>query len=417
MINNYICGLDIGSSKIAATVAIVKKRRIADVFFDHIPSQGIKQGAIVNAIGLVNAVSKLLKNLKTKTGLRIKFLSINISGQDIVTKHSRAIVPLAERGNKVITLSDIQNANEQARILGSSLDEEIIHAIPSAYTIDSKSNIVNPLGLYSHRLEVDLYLVCGKISSIQSLTRAVNQSGYEIKNLSFSGLAASRVVFDKERKEGVYLFCDIGSDTTELLLFNSGLLKDVAVLPFGGNDLTQRLQEALKIPFDLAEEIKRAHGIIGELHPIGEDKEILVKKSEFYKPIKQKLVSEIITSAAKWICAQIKEAVEKKIPSYEIDHFVVVGRTVLLEGFIETLESTLSVPVKLGRISDSCIPSFVKEDNALSGLKYLTYLTSLGLICQDMEDRASGFFPLVQPSKNFLLKAVNRFKDVYQEYF
>jgi cell division protein FtsA len=417
MLNNYVCALDIGSSKIVAAVAKMRKRRIENIFFDSVPSKGVRHGTIVDSINLVEAVTKLMKNLKAKSGINIKLININISGQDILTKHSRAIVPLAERGSKVITLLDIQKVNEQARILGSSLDEEIIHAIPLTYSIDSKSNIANPLGLYSHKLEVDLYLVCARLSCVQSLARAINQSGYEIKNLFFSGLASSTVVFDKELKEGTNLFCDIGSETTELLVFSSGELKDIEILSFGGNDLTASLQDALKIPFELAEEIKTSYGIVGESQQISIDKEILVKKNDFYKPIKQRIVSEVITSSAKLICAHIKESVDKKIPAYEVNNFIIVGRTVLLEGFIETLENTLSITVKLGRILNPGIPSSIKEVSTLSQTAYLTYLTSLGIICSALTDRTVGTLPVNEPSKNIIVKTFNRFKEAYQEYF
>ncbi|MFH0826668.1 MAG: cell division protein FtsA [Candidatus Omnitrophota bacterium] len=415
MLNRTICALDIGSSKCAAGVAVVNRRRITDIFLESIPSKGIKNGAIVDSASLIDTVGTLLKGLRQRSGIKIKFINVNISGQDILTKHSRAIVPLAERGNKVITAADVQCANEQARLLGSSLDEEIIHTVPSAYAIDSKSNIINPVGLYSHKLEVDLYLICARVSSLQSLSRAIHQAGYEIKHLIFSGVATSRIVLNKESKEGNVVFCDIGSDTTELLLFSSGLLKDIQILPFGGHDLTVRLQEALKIPFELAEEIKRSHGIIAESKEIGEDKEILVKKSDLYKPIKQRLVSEIITSAATSICSYIKEALESKIPYYEVSSFLVAGRTPLLEGFIETLENTLAIPVNLSSISHPLILPFVKEDKNLSGMKYLTYMTSLGMICEALEERALGLAST--PAKNILSRVLHRVREVYQEYF
>jgi len=418
MLNNYICALDIGSSKIAGAVAEIRRNRINNIFFECVPSKGIKHGVIVDSIELVGSVTKLMKNLRAKSGINIKFLHTNISGQDILTKHSHAIVPLAERGNKVITVSDMQKVNEQARILGSSLEEEIIHLIPLSYTIDSKSCIVNPLGLYSHRLEVDLYLVLAKLSSVQGLSRAINQSGYEIKNLFFSGLATSKTVFNKGTlREGLNLFCDIGSDTTELLVFRNGALCDIEILPIGGDDLTGKLCDALKIPFALAEDIKRSHGIIGNPERIGEDKEILIKKSNLYKPIKQRLVSEIITQSAESICSRIKDAVQQKVSSYEINNFVTVGRTVLLEGFIETLENALSVPVKLGRITNPDIPASIKEAADLSGQKYLTYLTCLGMVCEALQDKTGEFEATRQPAKNLILKAVNRFREVYQEYF
>jgi cell division protein FtsA len=418
-LNNYICALDIGSSKIAACVALAKRNRISNVFFESLPSKGVKKGAIVDSIDLVSSISKLLKRLKAKSGIKIKLLYVNISGEDIVTKHSRAILPLAERGNKVITASDIERVNEQARILGSSLEEEIIHRIPLSYAIDSKSNLLNPLGLYSHKLEVDLFLVCGKLSSIQSLTRVINQAGFEIKELFFSGLATSNAVFGKDLKEGLNLFCDIGSDNTEILFFKDGVLTNIEILPLGGNSLTEKLQEEFKIPFDLAEDIRRSYGVIGEATQIPEDKEILVKKTNLYKPIKQRLVSEIITASAKSLCSKIKETVEKKVSPFEVNNFVVTGRTILQEGFIETLENILSIPVKLGRISCQDIPDSVRAQSELAGQKYLTYLTSLGMLCEAVQDKtiAAAGPRAKKPTKNILLKAVNRFKEVYSEYF
>ncbi|MFA5345352.1 MAG: cell division protein FtsA [Candidatus Omnitrophota bacterium] len=415
--NNYISTLDIGSSKISACVALFKKKRLSSIHFETLPVKGMREGTVVDSIGLIGSIGKVLKNLKAKSGVNIKFVSVNISGQDISTKRSRAIIPLAERGNKVITVSDMQKANEQARVLGSSLEEEIIHMIPSSYTIDSKGNINNPLGLYSHRLEVELYLVCGKLSSVQSLARVINHAGYEIKDLYFSGLATSKAVFNQKAREGLNLLCDIGSDTTEILIFQDGLLKDIQVLAFGGDDLTNELSDVLKINFDLAEDIKRSSGIIGGVDQIGEDREILVKRSEFYKPIKQRLVAEIVTSSAKRICAKIKEAVENKISLYDINNFVVTGRTVLIEGFIETLENALAIPVKLGRITSLEIISIIKENDELSGQKYLTYLTCIGMLCEALEAKPLGILPLHQPAKNLFFKAVNRVKEVYQEYF
>ncbi|MDP2941344.1 MAG: cell division protein FtsA [Candidatus Omnitrophota bacterium] len=417
MPNSYICTLDIGCSKISACVAEARKRRIQKVFSVSLPVKGLKNGLIVDSISLVNSVTTLLKELKKKSGINIKFIYANISGKDIITKHSRAIVPLAERGNKVITVSDIQRVNEQARILGSSLEEEIIHFIPLNYSIDSKSGVANPLGLYSHRLEVDLYLVCAKLNSIQSLNRLINQAGFEIKDLFFSGLASAKAVFNEELKDGCNVFCDIGSDITELLLFKDGCLKDIEIILLGGDELTSELQEQLKVPFELAEDIKRSYGIIGDHQHIGEDKEILIKKSAFYRPIKQKLVTEILSSKARVIASCLKESLEKRVSGYEVNNFFICGRSVLLEGFIEMLENVLEIPVKLARVNNPAISAALKEGGELSGQKYLTYLTALGMICEALQNKTYSHIPFYQPPKNPLARLFNRFNEVYQEYF
>lgn len=415
--NSYICAIDIGSNKIAAALALIKKNKISNIYFDCFVSRGVKEGVIVDATELVICLTKILKSLKNKSGLKIKFIHTNFSGKDISTKHSHAIIPLAERGNKVITSTDIASANEQARILGSSLEDEIIHVIPSSYSIDSKSNVINPIGLYSHRLEVDLYLICARLASLQSLSRVISQAGYEIRSLSFSGLATSRAVFGLEEKRGISVFCDLGSDVTELLIFRDGLLQSIQILPLGGNSMTQQLSEGLKINFELAEDIKRSYGIIGDINNIQEDKEILVKKDEFYKPIKQRDVASMATNSSRLICTQIKEVVQRKVVLHEIDHFIMVGKTLLTDGFIEMMEGVIGMPVSIGRINNPQIASLVKENSDLSGQRYLTYLTCLGMICEDLENKAVGNLALVKPAKNLLIKTVNRFKEVYQEYF
>lgn len=415
--NSYICAVDIGSDKIAAGLAQVRKGRAENIFFDSIASGGVKEGVIVDALELVSCLGKILKSLKARSGLKIKYVHANFSGKDIITRHSHAIIPLTERGNKVITSTDIANANEQARILGSSLDEEIIHVIPSSYTIDSKSNVINPVGLYSHRLEADLFLIYAKLSSLQSLNRAVAQSGFEIKRLSFSGLATSKVVFGKEDRKGLSVFCDVGSDITELLIFRDGLLQSIQILPVGGNSMTLRLSEGLKINYELAEDIKRSYGVIGDFNAIAEDKEILVKKDEFYKPIKHREVAQLATDAGRMICNHIKEAAGKNVQLHEIDNFIMTGRTLLSDGFIEMMENILGIPVKIGRINNPEVSSLLKENTELSGQKYLTYLTCLGMICEDLENDVAGGTPLVKPAQTMFNRFLNRFKEVYQEYF
>lgn len=415
MFSEYICALDLGSSKIAAVLAQLKGKRVEKLFFETMPSKGIRDGSIVDSVQAINCVGSVLSNLKRHSGLNIKFIYVNISGKDILSKHSHAIIPLAERGNKIIAPSDIQTVNEQARILASSLEDEIIHKIPFSYTIDSGAKILNPLGLYSHRLEVDLYLICAKLSSVQSLTRVINQSGYEIKDLFFSGIANSAAIFNEELKKGVTVLCDIGSDITEVLIFREGLLRNIEILSLGGSNLTSDLSADLKIPFDLAEDVKRSYASVTDMDR--EDREILVKKDNDYKPISQKWVSDIVTAKSKLICKDITEAIKKNVSYGEINHVLVTGRTVLLDGFLETLENILGLRVKLGRILNSDISSLVSKDTNLSGQKYLNYITSLGIICEALQFIYSDRLSNKVLSNNFLMKTVNKVKEIYQEYF
>jgi len=217
--------------------------------------------------------------LRASSGITVHSLFTNISGKHITTRHSKAVIPLAARGNKIITASDIHKVNEQARILGSNMEEEIIHAIPFGYSVDSNTAIINPAGLYGHRLEVDMYLVCANLASVQTVTHVVNQAGFDVRGLFLSGLAVSNIVFPEDSRKGTHVLCDIGSDVTELLFFKDGYLKNIRVLATGGDALTNSLAETLAIPWDLAEDIKVSYGIVGDESRVSEDKEILIKKT------------------------------------------------------------------------------------------------------------------------------------------
>jgi len=130
MFTRYICGLDIGSSKVAAALAVLNRGAISGLFFEVAESRGVSKGCVIDSVELVEVVSRVLKGLKSQSGVSIRSVHANISGQNIVTRHSRSIIPLAERGNKMITSLDIEKVCQQAFILGSTIEEEVLQQIP-----------------------------------------------------------------------------------------------------------------------------------------------------------------------------------------------------------------------------------------------------------------------------------------------
>jgi cell division protein FtsA len=417
MAKNYICGLDIGTSKVAACAVEIKKGKIIEVFFESLDSQGLKKGSVVDSIALVECVGKVLKNLRERSGLNIKAVHTNISGQDVSARHSRAVIPLAERGNKIVVQADIENVIHQAFMLGSVIDEEVIHHIPYSYTVDNKTDLANPLGLYGHKLEVDLYMVCAKLASVQTVTYAVNQAGYDVKEIFLSGLATSEVVFDRDFKKGNNILCDIGSDITEVMFFKDGVIRDIQIIPQGGSELTRALAEGLKIPLELAKELKFSSGTVDGNLVQDEESQILIKKDNQYQPIKKKQVLDILNSRTQDMCAYLKDAVEKTAALNEIDHFVLTGLTILQEGFLEMLEANIGIPVEFARIREPQIAPFINKNPALSGRKYLVYATALGLACKELYGYEAKTLTVQKSARNPFLKALNKLKEVYQEYF
>ena len=420
MRNNYICALDLGSSKIACALAELKKGGVTEnIFLESVPSKGIKKGRLIDIQEISASLDRLLEIVKKKSGRNIHFVYINIYGQDVSTRHSQATIPLAERGNKLITLSDVRRVTEEARILGSSLEEEIIQTIPFSYTVDDRDNITNPLGLYGHKLGVDLFLILVKSSYLQSIERLFNRLGYEIKHLFLSGLATSKVVLNKDSiKNGLYIFCDIGADLTEIVVFEDAILKHIETLIVGGDDLTEEIAQSFKIPFELAEEIKRSLAYVVDEGKTQEDKEVMIKKDGCYKPISQAKVREVLVSKTELICRSIKERLDEIVAKDKaINGIFVGGRTVLIGGFLEIMETILGVPIKM--IVGSQLPFIFSKriDTVSSTPRFLNYATSLGILYEAMAlSKEKEVFSPSYP-KSLIAKTISRFKEIYQEYF
>jgi cell division protein FtsA len=419
----YKCGLDIGSSKIAACLGRFRGNELTNLWYGSTDAVGIKRGQWQDIGNLTDGFSKLLRNLKSKSGIKIKTINLGFSGQNVIVRHSQAVIALAERGNKSVTKRDIQNVNYQAQILGSCLEDEILHSEPLGYTVDNENEVINPLGLYGHKLKVDLYLLCAKISYINTVIEVINRLGLRLNEITLSGLAISQAVFDLNRMKGLNILCDIGKDIIQILIFNDGRLMHYHIVASGGDDLTTSLSGQLKLPHSLAEEIKISYGRIQDNYQ-AQDREIIVKKGNAYSTISQNSVIKILTQSSRRIAKLIRNAIQPHllaissplIPSKMTLH--VSGRTACLEGFLELLEVIVGIPVKIANIGNPSLTAPLIRHQFSSGESILNYLVCLGLIAE--ENKLSYKKSLNKPMGGFrstLSRIPERIKEVYQEYF
>ncbi len=415
MRNNYICALDLGSSKIVCSLAKKRGNSIDELFLESVPSRGIKRGRIVDTQEVSQSIEKILKVMKAKSGINVRSLCLNIYGQEVSARHSRTVIPLAQKRNKIITPSDIRRVKEEARLLGSDLENEVIQTIPFSYSIDERDNIKDPLGLYGHKLGIDLFIISVKAGYLQSLNRILNRLGYEIKHLFLSGLATSNFILSNgPLRQGLCVFCDIGADLTELVIFENTIFQNIETLPIGGDDITQGIANVFKIPFQLAQDLKHSYGRIAESARMNQNKEVMVKKDGFYKVILQREIGEVITNKAKSMCSSIKDKLDNLTQKKTINKIFVGGRTILVDGFLELMETTLNIPIKMATNSPH---SFLINQNFISSVPhFLNYATSLGILYEAIElSKATKATNLA--SKNLIFKIISRVKEIYQEYF
>ncbi|MFH1578073.1 MAG: cell division FtsA domain-containing protein [Candidatus Omnitrophota bacterium] len=417
----YICAIDIGSSKIAACLGCFKKGEFVNLWRDSIAVAGVKQGRVHDVSALTDCLGKLLKKLHVKSGIKIKSAYLGIISQNIIAKHSQAVIALAERGNKSVTRADIQRVDRQARILGSCLEEEIIHSVPLSYSVDNESEVVNPLGLYGHQLKVDLYLACAKISYINTIIEIANRLNLKVNDITLSGLAISQAVFDSKETQGLDILCDIGKDITQALIFKDGKLVYYQTLTLGGDDLTARLSQELSLPYSLSEEIKISYGRIqnsGEFP----DREIIVKKGNNYLTLNQNVIIELLSKTSQHVAESIRDIIRPQILLFSLPFFsdkttlYASGRTACLDGFLEVLEVVIGVPVKVAKISKSALLMPHMRQHLLSGEPILNYLACFGLMTRaiNLPNKQSVSSRYL---RNPIFSIFNRIKEIYQEYF
>ena len=184
---------------------------------------------------------------------------MGIAGQHIRSlQHSDYIT--RENADEVINEEDIQKLINQVHKLVMLPGEEIIHVLPQEYKVDGQAEIKEPIGMYGGRLEANFHVVVGQVSSIRNIGRCIKSAGLEMGKITLEPIASSDAVLSQEEKEAGVALIDIGGGTTDLAIFKDGIIRHTAVIPFGGNVITEDIKEGCSIIKKQAELLKVKFG-------------------------------------------------------------------------------------------------------------------------------------------------------------
>ncbi|MBF0485741.1 MAG: cell division protein FtsA [Candidatus Omnitrophica bacterium] len=347
----HFCGLDIGSEKIKACLSRVQDKDNLELLAVYESgTRGFKETSVNDISEFSSAIGLTLDALVKKTQVRFHDVYLGIGGDLVETRKSRAVIPLVERGNKLITVHDVNEARHQARLLGARLDEEVLHDFVQQFKVDDVNIALNPVGLYGRKLEVEVVLVVSNVTRLRNIGKAVKQAGFDVNNVFFNGYVLAESLLDRrQRTEGVILV-DLGARTTQVLIFKEGLLKHYVRDSFGGESMTSRIAETLGIPLELAEDIKKSYARVAENKLATNNEEILIKKEQAFVPVKRALLNQAIESEVDRLISFISLAAEASGFKDQLKSGVVmVGGGALLPGLLERVEVSLAMPVILGR--------------------------------------------------------------------
>jgi len=257
---NYSVGLDIGTTKI---VAIIGKQneygKIEVLGIGRSKSLGVHRGVVNNITQTITSIQHAVEQAEVNSGLKIGSVVVGIAGQHIRSlQHSDYITrPNAE---EVINEEDLDKLCNQVYKLVMLPGEEIIHVLPQEYKVDGQAEIKQPIGMYGGRLEANFHVVVGQVSSIKNIGRCIKGAGLDLGNITLEPLASSDAVLSQEEKEAGVALIDIGGGTTDLAIFKDGIIRHTAVIPFGGNIITDDIKEGCSIIEKQAELLKIKFG-------------------------------------------------------------------------------------------------------------------------------------------------------------
>ncbi|NRA93659.1 MAG: cell division protein FtsA, partial [Psychroserpens sp.] len=261
MENNRISvGLDIGTTKIVAMIGRKNEYGKVEILgIGKSKSLGVHRGVVNNITQTIQSIQQAVQEAEAEAGMQIEEVTVGIAGQHIRSlQHSDYIT----RANSelVIDEEDIDRLINQVHKLVMLPGEEIIHVLPQEYKVDGQAEIKEPIGMYGGRLEANFHVVVGQVSSIRNIGRCVKSSGLELEGITLEPLASANAVLSQEEKEAGVALIDIGGGTTDLAVFKDGIIRHTAVIPFGGNVVTEDIKEGCSIIEKQAELLKIKFG-------------------------------------------------------------------------------------------------------------------------------------------------------------
>lgn len=402
------CSLDIGATSIKASLIRVNNPNSFEII-GACESRifGFKDAFVTDLAEFSECINSIVTQLSQKAGIRIQDLQVGISSQLIEMRKSSAVIPLMDKGSKVIMTRDIRKVNEHARLLGLKMDEEILHEIIQTYQADDVNLGANPLGLYGRTLGVQDLLIIANINKVRNIIKAINQVGYDIDNIFYSSYASSEIVLSEQEKSDGCVLVDIGTNLTTVFVFRQKTLKFYGHIAIGGYHLTKSIADALNVPFDLAEQIKRTHGDVLSSQPQLEE-EILIKRESVYMPVKRKVLFDAmeghVVNLTEKIQSIIKDSGYGDLMNCGI---TAVGGGSLLNGLIERIAQTSNATVKFGNINLNS--QDVTSNNML-------FSPVIGVAVCGYR-KAMKEYVFAESKNGWKKDLLNKMMELYQEYF
>src|SRR3954469_14561486 len=377
---DLVVGLDIGTTKIAAIVGRRNEFGKVEILgIGKAESLGVNRGVVVNIEQTVASIKTAVAMAADKANVDIGEVIVGIAGQHIKSMQHRGMITRQSLEDEV-NQKDVDMLIDNMHRLVMSPGEEIIHVIPQEYIIDSEIGIKNPIGHAGIRLEGNFHIITGQVSAVKNIFKCVNRAGMEIVDLHLEPLASADAVLSDEEKEAGVVLVDIGGGTTDVAVFYDGIIRHTAVIPFGGNIITEDIKEGCGIIKTQAEQLKLKFG--SALAQENQENEIISipgLRGRPHKEISVKFLAQIIQARMEeildFVLFEIKSSgYERKLAA----GIVVSGGGSLLKHLPQLVMLTTGMDCRIGTPNEHLAGNDDELKNPL-------YATGVGLVMKGIE--------------------------------
>ena len=407
--DNIFVGLDIGTTKVCAVVARKNLEGGIDIIgIGASPSTGIRKGVVVNIDSTVNSIKEAIMMAERMSGVSVKSVCAGIAGGHIESFNSRGVV--AVRSGE-ITQNDIDRVLESASAVNIPIGYEVLHILPQQYILDGQNEIKNPLGMSGVRLEVEVHIVTGAVSSATNITKSCQKAGISVEDIYLEQLASSEAVLTEDEREIGVCLIDGGGGTTDMAVFNKGAVYHTAVLQIGGNNFTRDLTSGLSTSEAEAEKLKLKNGCV-LVDLVGHDETISVPSVGGRPPrvMSKSVMTQILQARAEEICELfLGELQKKRIYDMLSAGVVLTGGMSNFQGIEELASQVLGlnvrvgVPVDIGGLTD-------QVNNPI-------YATAVGLAKLHVKNGHSRNVISTSSEENIFKTVSERMKGWLKEFF
>jgi len=381
-----VAAIDIGTTKIVAIIGKRDEKGKIDILgYGNTLSTGVKRGVVLNIEQTVNAIKIAVAKAEKQAGLKITDAYVGIAGQHIRSMRNRGYIN-RDSYDEEISKEDVNALITDMHKIPIEVGEEIIHVLPQNFVVDNEVGVKNPIGMFGKRLEANFHIVIGQTAAANNIKKCVNRAGVNVKKLVLEPLASSDAVLTEDEKEIGVALVDIGGGTTDVAIFYEGIIQHTAVIPFGGNIVTQDIKKGCNILERYAEQLKIKYG--SSLADKTQENKVVSIPGISGRPPKEisfKNLAHIIQSRMEEIISQVNfQLGASGIQSQIGAGIVLTGGGALIKNLSQLVSYKTAMDVRLG------LPTQKVKSEIVDEVNQPTFSTGVGLMLTGFADKGDG---------------------------